>query len=107
MQTITLSESALSLLRRRLAGDDEVTETNRAAYRELVAAGIMFPISTWAGGPESVFRFTEEGWARRKDPQKVTQRLAGAWRERMGIEPTKSRSHDPSPVLKTGQSTSY
>jgi hypothetical protein len=67
MQTITLSESALSLLRRRVAGDDEVTEANRAAYRELAAAGIMIPISTWAGGPESVFRFSEEGWARREE----------------------------------------
>jgi hypothetical protein len=67
MQTITLSESALSLLRRRLAGDDEVTEANRPFYRELAAAGIMIPVSTWAGGPESVFRFTEEGWTRREE----------------------------------------
>jgi hypothetical protein len=67
MQTITLSESALSLLRRRLAGDDQVSEANQAAYRELAAAGIMIPISTWAGGPESVFRFTEEGWRRREE----------------------------------------
>jgi hypothetical protein len=64
MQTISLSESALSLLRRRLKGDDEVTEANRAAYRELEAAGIMIGISTGAGGPESVFWFTDEGWAR-------------------------------------------
>jgi hypothetical protein len=30
-----------------------------------------------------------------------------SWRERMGIEPTRSLFPDPSPVLKTGQSTSY
>ena len=67
MQTITLSESALALLRRQLAGDDEVNEANRPFYRELAAAGIMIPISTWAAGPESVFRFTEEGWTRRQE----------------------------------------
>ena len=29
------------------------------------------------------------------------------WRERMGIEPTKSLFPDPSPVLKTGPGTSH
>jgi hypothetical protein len=60
-----LSEAARELLRRRLAGDPEVTDANRPLYRELVAARIMYPVSTWAGGPESVFRFTPAGWERR------------------------------------------
>ncbi len=62
-----LSEAAGELLRRRLAGDREVTDANRPLYRELVAAGIMYPVSTWAGGPESVFRFTRAGWERRRE----------------------------------------
>jgi hypothetical protein len=62
-----LSEAARELLRRRLAGDREVTDANRPLYRELVAARIMYPVSTWAGGPESVFRFTPAGWERREE----------------------------------------
>ncbi len=62
-----LSEAARQLLRRRLAGDEEVTDANRPLYRELVAARIMYPVSTWAGGPESAFRFTHAGWERREE----------------------------------------
>ena len=63
----TCSNAARELLRRRLAGDDRVTPENLEAYRELSAARIMYPVSTWAGGPESVFRFTPEGWERREE----------------------------------------
>jgi hypothetical protein len=62
-----LSEAARELLRRRLAGDREVTDANRRLYRELVTARIMYPVSTWVGGPESVFRFTRAGWERREE----------------------------------------
>ncbi len=62
-----LSEAARELLRRRLAGDERVTPDNLEAYRELSAARIMYPVSTWAGGPESVFRFTLLGWERREE----------------------------------------
>ena len=62
-----LSKAARELLRRRLAGDDRVTPENIGAYRELSAAHIMYPVSTWAGGPESVFRFTVAGWERREE----------------------------------------
>jgi hypothetical protein len=64
---IRLSDAARELLRRRLAGEREVTDANRPLYRELVAARIMYPVSTWAGGPESAFRFTPAGWERREE----------------------------------------
>jgi hypothetical protein len=57
-----LSEAARDLLRRRLAGDREVTDANRPLYRELVAARIMIPIHSFIGGPESAFHFTYWGW---------------------------------------------
>jgi hypothetical protein len=60
-----LSEAARELLRRRLAGDQEVTDANRAAYRELAAARIMIPCHTFIGGWESAFKFTSWGWKRR------------------------------------------
>jgi hypothetical protein len=62
-----LTEAARELLRRRLAGDREVTDANRPLYRELVVARIMYPVSTWAGGPESAFRFTPAGWERKEE----------------------------------------
>jgi hypothetical protein len=62
-----LSDAARDLLRRRLDGDDRVTPENLEAYRELATARIMYPVSTWAGGPESVFRFTFAGWERREE----------------------------------------
>jgi hypothetical protein len=62
-----LSEAARELLRRRLAGDREVTDANRPLYRELAAVRIMYPVSTWAGGPEAAFRFTPAGWERREE----------------------------------------
>ncbi|MGP0063121.1 MAG: hypothetical protein ACLQGP_05885 [Isosphaeraceae bacterium] len=66
MQTISLSEAALTLLRHRLATrDNRVTAANLEAYRELVRAGIMFAVSGFATGPEASFRFTDEGWERR------------------------------------------
>ena len=54
MQTQTLSESALALLHRRLAGERvEVTEETRPLYRELVDAGMMMPLHTFSLGPNS------------------------------------------------------
>ena len=67
-ETITLSEAALALLRRRVDREPvEVTPENLDAHRELAAAGIMVPVSGFVGGPESSFRFTEEGWGRRHE----------------------------------------
>jgi hypothetical protein len=58
--TETLSEIAAALLRRRLAGERvEVTDETRPAYRELVEAGMMMPLHTFALGPNSAYRLTE------------------------------------------------
>ena len=63
-----LSESARGLLRRMASGERvAVTDQNRPAFRELAAARILYPVSTWAGGPESVFRFTPAGWEHREE----------------------------------------
>ena len=68
MPTLTLSHGALALLRHRLATQDaKVTAENLEAYRELARAGIMDPVSGMFGGPESNFRFTDEGWSRRDE----------------------------------------
>ena len=61
MQTLTLSESALALLRfRAKKWPVKINERRLVAYQELVAAGIMVP----AGDD---FQFTEDGWARREE----------------------------------------
>jgi hypothetical protein len=68
METTSLSEAARALLPHRLATkDNRVNDSNREAYRELVRAGIMFAVSGFASGPEASFRFTDEGWTRRRE----------------------------------------
>ncbi len=68
MATVTeLSEAARTLLRRILSSERVgVTPGNLEAHRELAAAGVLYPVSTFARGPESTFRFTEQGWNRRE-----------------------------------------
>jgi hypothetical protein len=65
--TSNLSEAARALFRRHLAGDDEVTESNRAAYRELAAARILIPLSGFATGPEARYVLTYWGWHMRSE----------------------------------------
>ncbi len=66
MQTAELSDAALALLRSRVEGGSrEVNDSNREAYRELARAGIMYPVSGFVSGPEYLFRWTDEGYARR------------------------------------------
>jgi hypothetical protein len=61
-----LSEAARELLRRRAGGEDvAVTPGNLPHYRELAEARVMDPVSGFATGPESCFRFTYWGWHRR------------------------------------------
>jgi hypothetical protein len=42
-----------------------VTETNRPAYRELVAARVMVPVHTFVDGREAEYRLTYWGHERR------------------------------------------
>lgn len=66
--TITLSDAALDVLRLHVErGGTSVDDANREAYRELARAGIMYPLSGFVGGPESHYRFTDEGWSRRDE----------------------------------------
>ena len=81
MATITgLSEPARALLRLHASGQTLHMkgpnpgslpglshEETLAAYRELVGAGLMHPVSGFAHGPEAHFRLTDEGWERRGD----------------------------------------
>jgi hypothetical protein len=55
MPTIALSESALALFRLHLEQDGiRVDDANREAHRELAAAGILYPVSTFRRGPERI-----------------------------------------------------
>ena len=68
MPTITLSATAESLLRALVGpGRVDVTPENQEAFREWTRAGIVVPISTFARGEESYYRFTEEGWDHRDE----------------------------------------
>ena len=61
MQTITLTEDALNLLKRNMCGPQIlVDDENREAYREL-GAGLMIPLHTFAHGRENAYRMTQEG----------------------------------------------
>jgi hypothetical protein len=61
MKTVTLSESAVALMRFRVKGwPIKFRESDLPAYQELLDAGIMEP-----KGRD--FRLTEEGWLPRKE----------------------------------------
>ncbi len=62
-----LSRAAVARFRRHVAGDRDVTDANRAAYRELAAAGLMEAMHSFAGGDESVYRLTKEGISRKAE----------------------------------------
>src|SRR5438067_815727 len=71
MPEVELSHAARDVLRRRAAGEGvDVTPDSLEAYRELVRAGVMYPVSGFLRGPEAAFRFTEEGWARKDELQR-------------------------------------
>ena len=80
---LDLSEDARKLLRLHFTGrplsmrrsrpeslPGRSVEQTRQAYRELVAAGLMEPVSTFAGGPEALYRLTEEADKRRDELQR-------------------------------------
>jgi hypothetical protein len=53
------------LLRRLKSARVEVAPENRPAFRELAAARIILLGHSFAGGPESAYRWTYHGWRRR------------------------------------------
>jgi hypothetical protein len=62
MQMIALSDAALARLRLHVEQDNiRIDDSNRDAHRELVLAGLMEPIHTFALGRESRYRLTKEG----------------------------------------------
>ena len=64
MQTVTLSENAIAVLRFEIKGWRAKNKESRLpAYHELAAAGIMEPVP----GSEWEYRFTAEGWERREE----------------------------------------
>ena len=80
-----LSEAARELLGTCIAGGcPEGDETNRPAYRELVAARIMLPMGSFSKGDECVFRFTYWGHKQRfrtrwdEQPLPVRRRIVGS-----------------------------
>ncbi len=61
-----LSDDARELLRACVVGAcPEGDESNRPAYRELVAARIMIPVGSFTKGDECVFKWTYWGWRMR------------------------------------------
>jgi hypothetical protein len=71
-----LSTDALNLLYACATGDNpRVDASNLEAYRELAAAGVMYPVSGFRHGPEAMFRFTESGW---RDRLEILAQRAGS-----------------------------
>jgi hypothetical protein len=64
MQTVTLSENAVAVLRFAIKGwRPKNNESRLSAYRELAAAGIMKPVP----GSECEYRFTEDVLRQREE----------------------------------------
>jgi hypothetical protein len=79
MQTITLSEAAVAVLRFEVRGwKAKRKESRLLAYRELAAAGIVEPLP----GSDTDYRFTEQGYARREEILREEDRI-----ERARFEP--------------------
>jgi hypothetical protein len=68
MQAITLSEAALALFRLHIErhGDVDI-DANRKTYRELERAGLMIVGNTFAGGQDSIYHLTKEGFERKAE----------------------------------------
>jgi len=69
-ERIELSRAARRTLARHVAGDKEVTDANRDAYRELARVGIMVSVGTFIKGDNCVFQLTHQGWERRHEFQR-------------------------------------
>ena len=68
MPALALSEKALALFRLHIErhGDIDV-DANRETYRELERAGVMIVGNTFAGGQDSVYHVTKEGFERKAE----------------------------------------
>ena len=75
---IDLSRAARKTLAGHLAGDKEVTDANREAYRELAGAGIMVSVGTFAKGDDCVFQLTHQGWEHRHEFQRRLPRFSAS-----------------------------
>jgi hypothetical protein len=63
-----LSDPGWVLLRRIASGEEvEVTSETRPLLRELAKARVVLVINTYAGGPESAWRWTYWGWKRKPE----------------------------------------
>ena len=91
-----LSEAALAVLRVRVEGGSrEVNDSNREAYRELERAGIMYAVSGFSSGPEYLFRWTDEGYARRFELSGCAGRAVIGWGESDCVAPLSAdQDHD-------------
>jgi hypothetical protein len=78
-ERIEHSRAARRTLSLHLAGDKEVTDANRDAYRELARAGIMVSVGTFIKGDDCVFQLTQQGWERRQEFQRPIHRSGLSW----------------------------
>jgi hypothetical protein len=63
-----LSPSALALFKRHIElGRTIDVEVNRAVYEELARAGLMIVGNSFAGGQDSIYSVTKEGFDRRAE----------------------------------------
>jgi len=74
-----LSREALTLFRLHVErhGDIDV-DANREVYRELERAGLMIVGNTFAGGQDSVYHVTKEGFERKAELLAATAPLPGS-----------------------------
>ena len=78
-EALNLSADALTLLHRRFAGERvAVTDDTRPFYLELVAAGLMMPLHTFAHGPNSAYRLTDAACDMRDQLNGHTSRIPSA-----------------------------
>jgi hypothetical protein len=68
MQTLALSEKALALFRLHIERHGDVgVDANRETYRELERAGLTVVGNTFAGGRDSVYHVTKDGFQRKAE----------------------------------------
>jgi hypothetical protein len=77
-ERITPSRAARRTLARHLAGDKEVTDASREAYRELARVGIMESVGTFTMGDDCVSQRTHQGWERRHEFQRPLPRFSAS-----------------------------